>query len=128
MAYNLNVRMSGPILEGTAPAMVDTMLVSAVAEVADYTKFEVLMTLDQVLQNPTGFYESQIRDDTVSRLVHRIHDNGVVYGPWLEGVGSRNYPVTRFRGYHTFRVVRNRMAQKSRAIVEAHVAALARVL
>jgi hypothetical protein len=27
-----------------------------------------------------------------------------VYGPWLEGVGSRNFPVTRFRGYHAFRV------------------------
>jgi hypothetical protein len=32
-----------------------------------------------------------------------IVDGDVVYGPWLEGVGSRNSPVTRFAGYHTFR-------------------------
>lgn len=126
--YILNVRMTGPVLEGTASAMTDVMLVSAVAEVADYAKFEVLMTLDQALQNPTGYYESQITDQTLSPLLHRIHDNGVVYGPWLEGVGSRNYPVTRFRGYHSFRVARNRMATKTRAIIAAHVERLTRVL
>lgn len=26
-----------------------------------------------------------------------------LYGPWLEGQGSRNYPVTRFKGYNSAR-------------------------
>lgn len=29
--------------------------------------------------------------------------NDLPYGPWLEGVGSRNFPVTRFPGYHALR-------------------------
>jgi hypothetical protein len=126
--FNLNVRMVGPVLEGKAPAIVEAMTASVVAEVADYTKFEVLRTLMEVLQHPTGYYESQITDTPVSSTLHRVHDNGVVYGPWLEGVGSRNYPVTRFKGYHTFRIVRNRMAQKTKAIVAAHLDRITKVL
>jgi hypothetical protein len=31
-----------------------------------------------------------------------VHDDiAKPYGPWLEGVGSRNAPVTRFEGYHS---------------------------
>ena len=123
MADNANVyvRLSGPIVEGKAPEIVDTMLVGAISEVADYAKFEVLSQLHAVLQHPTGHYESQITDQTISPTLHRIHDSGVIYGPWLEGVGSRNYPVTRFPGYHTFRVVKNRMRAKATAIIEAYV-------
>lgn len=118
------VRLAGPVVEGRAEAEVETMLVSSVAEVADYTKFEVLMQLHSVLQNPTGHYESQITDQPLQPTLHRIHDNMVIYGPWLEGVGSRNYPRTRFKGYHTFRIVKNRMRGKAKAIIEAHVATL----
>lgn len=118
------VRMTGPILEGQAPAIVEAMTVSTVAEIADYAKFEVLMQLHQVLQHPTGYYESQITDQTLSPTMHRIHDNNVIYGPWLEGIGSRNYPATRFKGYRTFRIVRARMSAKSRQIVADHLARL----
>lgn len=121
-SLQLNVHLSGPILQGRATVIVDAMLASTVSEVADYTKYEVLTQLHGVLQHPTGYYESRIDDQTVSPFVHRIHDSGVIYGPWLEGVGSRNAPVTRFKGYRTFQIVRNRMAQKAKAIIEAHTA------
>lgn len=124
----LNVTKVGPLLEGKAPAVVEAMTASVVAEVADYAKFEVLRTLIEVLQHPTGYYESQITDTPVSSTLHRVHDNGVVYGPWLEGVGSRNYPVTRFKGYHTFRIVRNRMRTKVKAIIDAHLARITKEL
>jgi|SRR5215472_1861703 len=125
---NVYVRMNGPLLEGRAPAIVEAAMVSAVAEVADYTKFEVLSQLHEVLQHPTGYYESQITDQTITPTLHRIHDNMVIYGPWLEGVGSRNYPVTRFKGYHTFRLVKNRMRRKAKQIVADHVARLVKTL
>lgn len=121
-SMNLNVRLHGPTVEGLAPAIVDKLLQSAVAEVADYTKFEVLMNLDKSLQNPTGYYESQIKADPDGVFRYRVHDSNVIYGPWLEGVGSRNFPVTRFKGYHSFRIARNRMAQKARAVIDAHIA------
>lgn len=60
--------------------------------------------LRQVLQNPTGFYESNIQVDR--RQIYRgVSDGGVIYGPWLEGTGSRN-KTTRFKGYKTFRIVK----------------------
>lgn len=51
---------------------------------------------------PTG-YESRhiVNRDLGSR--HIIQDTNVVYGPWLDGSGSRNFPKTRFRGYAIFR-------------------------
>lgn len=118
----MHVRLSGPTVTGTAPALLNLAMAGAVAEVADYTKFEVLSQLDKVLVNPTGYYESRVTSEPRGPLTYSVNDSDVVYGPWLEGVGSRNFPVTRFEGYHTFRIVRNRMAQKSRAVVEAFLA------
>jgi hypothetical protein len=119
--------LAGPLVEGKANAVVDAMMASAVAEVADYTKYEVLTQLDRVLVNPTGYYESQIADTPVSPFLHRVHDSGVVYGPWLEGISSRNQ-TTRFKGYHTFRIVQGRISQKSSAIIAAHFARASEVL
>jgi hypothetical protein len=127
MAGTVHVRLVGPLVEGKANAIVDAMMVSAVAEVADYTKYEVLTQLDKVLVNPTGYYMSQIEDTPVSPFLHRVHDSGVVYGPWLEGISSRNQ-TTSFRGYHTFRIVQGRISQKSSAIIAAHFARASEVL
>jgi hypothetical protein len=123
----VRVRLAGPLVEGKANAIVDAMMVSAVAEVADYAKYEVLTQLGKVLVNPTGYYESQIADTPVTPFLHRIHDSGVVYGPWLEGISSRNQ-TTRFKGYHTFRIVQGRISQKSSAIIAAHFARASEVL
>lgn len=118
----LDVHLSGPTLEGLGPTIVDRRLAEATTELADYTRFEVLMQLDRVLQHPTGYYESQIVDQTLNPWMHSVNDSQVIYGPWLEGIGSRNAPVTKFAGYHTFRIVKNRMEQKSKAIMQAWVA------
>jgi hypothetical protein len=44
-----------------------------------------------------------VRREYGSHVVSDGGWSGPVYGPWLEGIGSRNAPVTRFRGYHAFR-------------------------
>lgn len=115
---NINVRLQGPTVQGLAVPMLEGMLDVALVEVASYTQHEVSMELMQVLQHPTGYYESRIKTDRVSAEQYSINDSQVIYGPWLEGVSSRN-ASTRFKGYATFRRVRNRMAQKASAIVEA---------
>jgi hypothetical protein len=120
----LHVTMKGPTVEGLAEPMLTAALDASLAEVADYTKHEVDMRLMEVLQNPTGYYQSRIVAERVSREVYSVNDGGVIYGPWLEGVSRRN-AETRFKGYATFRIVRNRMAQKARAIIDATVAATA---
>jgi len=52
----------------------------------------------------TGHYNKNIKG-TVYNMVGVIEDGfpeKVIYGPWLEGVSSRNM-TTRFKGYATFR-------------------------
>jgi hypothetical protein len=123
MIGQVYVSLKGPTVEGLAGPMLAVALDAALAEVADYTKYEVSMELSEVLQHPTGYYESQIRSERVSAEAFSINDSGVVYGPWLEGISSRNQS-TRFKGYATFRRVKNRMAQKSEAIIGAAISAL----
>lgn len=68
---------------------------------------------------PTGEWSRSIKvrqaRDAASgryRSGYSVHDSGIVYGPWLEGVGSRNL-TSRFKGYHTFRKVRDEIARKA---------------
>jgi hypothetical protein len=57
--------------------------------------------LDEVLVNPTGHYRSQIKS-TATPLYVEVTDSMVVYGPWLEGTGTRNQRSS-FKGYSVFR-------------------------
>jgi hypothetical protein len=51
--------------------------------------------------------------------------NDLPYGPWLEGLGSRNSPVTRFPGYHSLRQAavetERQIPQIAQPIVDEHV-------
>jgi len=120
MIGSINVRLKGPTVEGLAQPMLQATLDAALKEVASYTQYEVSMELIRVLQHPTGYYESQVSTERVSAEVYSINDSNVIYGPWLEGISSRNQ-TTRFKGYATFRRVKNRMAQKAGDIIEAAV-------
>lgn len=51
---------------------------------------------------PTGYAARHIVNRDLGSM-HVITDSGIVYGAWLEGVGSRNFPTTRFKGYAIFR-------------------------
>lgn len=112
----LKVIKKGPLFDGRAGRVMDAYIADAEQAVAQAGVNDVRSALGSVLQNPTGYYESRIRtdlqsDDTV------VTDGGVVYGPWLEGVSSRN-KATRFRGYHTFRKVTQRLQSRAGAIAE----------
>lgn len=108
-----NVHVTGPLFDGRADAAVDAFTHQVEHDIAVAGQRMVLDRLGQVLQHPTGRYESKIRTDRAAGA-ERIWDGGrVVYGPWLEGVGSRNYPVTVFRGYRTFRIVGQQLRQDS---------------
>jgi len=110
--------ISGPIFDGRADLEVVRYLTEAEMEVAEYAKDQLYNEFDAHFQHPTGYYKSQVQ---VRKGINRVavNDGGVVYGPWLEGVGSRNYPRTRFKGYSSFRRVANRL--KTEATVVASV-------
>jgi hypothetical protein len=117
----IHVRLAGPTVEGFATPMVEKMLEGATHEVADYAKFQVMITEEETFINPTGYYTSKTTLTPLSPTSYSLNDGMVIYGPWLEGVGSRNAPVTRFPGYHIYRKTKNSIAQKSKAIVDAWV-------
>ena len=97
-----SVRFSGPVFDGRALAACEALTEAAKEEIGKEGVSIIQSSLDQVLQHPTGYYRYQIQYDHEG-IETVIGDGGVVYGPWLEGVGSRNSPVTKFPGYHTFR-------------------------
>lgn len=79
---------------------------------ADWALADIRRTFHTSFRMPTGYYESHVRvsNDMGDPVVN---DGGQIkYGPWLEGVGSRNAPATRFRGYHAFRNAAQRLQQR----------------
>jgi hypothetical protein len=96
------VTTSGPFFDGRADAAVEDACEEAERSIGIIGASMVRTELAGVLRVETPFYRMQVeaRPDPPG---WRITDQGVIYGHWLEGTGSRNYPRTRFRGYATFR-------------------------
>jgi len=70
-------------------------------------------------QASTGHYRRSIHA-VATHLHGLIHDSDVVYGPWLEGVSSRNQ-TTRFKGYASFRRVGQSLEKDAQKVLQAHV-------
>lgn len=110
----VDVTVSGPLFDGRAAAALDAFEIAAAAAVGDMAYMEVRAELSRNLRNPTPFYESRVMHDRASSTGYgRVHDSDVIYGPWLEGTGSRNSPVTRFKGYRSFRTATQRADTKA---------------
>ena|SRR5258708_5090472 len=107
----------GPIFDGRAEIALDEFVRVSEELMAHAAMDQVIERLNSVLQHPTGYYESQIAVE--KRFdAYAVTDSGVVYGPWLEGTGSRN-KTTRFKGYSTFRIIRDKI--RGEAKVQAEV-------
>lgn len=98
-------------VEATFAALSDEIRTELAQETLDF----LINALKGDFKHPTGRYISNLAImDTEAATM--ITDNGVVYGPWLEGVSSRN-ARSRFKGYAEFR--------KAAAMAENKAAALA---
>lgn len=109
-------RLRGPISSGAIHDHVADYENEVAEALAEESEDMVLNRLSHVLRHPTGYYESRISTRKLAANRYEIHDSGVVYGPWLEGTGSRNSPVTVFPGYHTFQTVKMAMKHKRKNI------------
>jgi hypothetical protein len=96
------VSASGPLFDGRAERAIRDFCDDLTDTVAEEGRVRVLENLSTSLQHPTGNYERHITVDNVAHDHAQVTDDGVVYGPWLEGESSRNR-TTRFRGYSSFR-------------------------
>lgn len=118
---SVDIRMSGPWFDGRAERAMDRACTDALDDVAAYAEERVLMGTSANFKTRTPYYETRITTDRVSSEVSLVHDQGVVYGPWLEGVGSRNSPVTRFKGYRHWRAAKQAVSVRGPQIADAAV-------
>lgn len=119
MRLNVSVKTKGAILDSTKTKAAGKRLVVEMNELlAVEAHKRVLDRLGRVLKQPTGYYESRIQVERRSQY-RGVTDQRVRYGGWLEGVDPRNR-TTRFKGYHTFREVKQSINQdKARIIAPA---------
>lgn len=117
MGVSVRVDTRGTIFH-TAEAhhVVDQMGDHIEREVARQGDDMIHRALHEVLRHPTGYYESRVTVHAEGSGVEIDGDN-VIYGPWLEGVGSRNQ-TTRFKGYFTFRRVAQALEIKAQEIAD----------
>jgi hypothetical protein len=100
---SIEVHTSGPIFDGASAEHTMRDLADAIGEGVAHKGIGVVrVELGKVLKHPTGHYSSNIQRSSYGSR-HEIHDGRMIYGPWLAGVGSRNAPVTRFKGYAHWR-------------------------
>jgi hypothetical protein len=112
----IRTRMSGPFFDGRAIRAVGAFTQELEEEAAEWALADIRRTYHRSFQMPTGYYESHVRiSNQMGDSV--VNDGGkIAYGPWLEGVGSRNAPTTRFRGYHAFRDAAARLEARVEAM------------
>lgn len=117
----VEIIFDGPLFDGRAERAMKDAADEARESIAEFAEEHALALMGAAFRHPTGYYESRVTTTRVSADVSLVHDQGVVYGPWLEGVGSRNSPVTRFPGYFHWRRTKALVAARGPQIAEAAV-------
>ncbi len=96
------VIVSGPIFSGVSERDAQRMCDFMEESIAKEGKKLVSANLAVSIRQRTPVYETRIRVHKKAEGTE-VNDSGMIYGPWLEGTGSRNAPVTKFKGYASFR-------------------------
>lgn len=114
MLLDVSTNSRGPIFDGRALAAANEYVNRLERELATEGLSILKDEMHAVFRHPTGYYESrcQVVDG------HKIWDQRVVYGPWLAGIGSRNFPATKFRGYHHWTRTRDKLNERKQGIGE----------
>lgn len=115
--FSVDIDSHGPILDGRGGMVVRDFCDDWERSFARDIEEQIQVRLASVLKHPTGRYQSSI-GIRASGMGQEVHDSGIIYGPWLEGTGSRNAPKTRFKGYSTFR--RTHQGMDARAAMDAN--------
>ncbi len=138
MQVNTSIKLSGPIFDANQQ-FIDDAAEAAVQELMEDGESR----LDEILRpRPSGVFLSVARAQKgkasvgdyrrgVSGVRRRLHalitDGGKIYGPWLEGISQRNQ-TTRFKGYASFRKVKDWLQKRAKKTFQRHVARAVRRL
>lgn len=97
----MDVEFIGPFFDQAAWDAATTTLRDGVQAAVSDSAYQLwLDNLEGSLKNPTGYYQGEINVRHEDRQ-DVVNDQAVIYGWWLEGIGRRNAPVTRFEGYQS---------------------------
>jgi hypothetical protein len=118
---SIEVTFRGPLFDGRAERAAQDACDEARDKIAEFAQDRVLAGTAANFKTRTPYYETRVTTTRVSSEVSLVWDQGVVYGPWLEGVGSRNFPVTRFRGYRFWRAAKHAVATRGPEMAEQAV-------
>lgn len=125
MTVRVDVEADGPLWNGRAIFMLARTTDDVERDAARHAEDLVQARLHTVLRRPTGHYQSTVH--VVYASDPYVDGEGTVYGRWLEGTGSRN-ATTRFKGYHTFRLMGQRAERDAGPIADRHIDRLARMI
>jgi hypothetical protein len=121
------VEIHGSFLTGNPLPAVDDFITDVTWVVGAQGLADWHQKLDQRLQDPTPYYETQLMVERQTPEIVWAHDRGVIYGPWLEGTSSRNR-TTKFKGYTSKRQTEQELQRKVPVIVQPYVEQLIRRL
>jgi len=110
------VILSGPFFESRDRAMAE-ITAEIEHDLAQAGHALVKTNLVTFIRMPTPYYwtRTEVRGNPSGPGLS-IWDNYIIYGPWLEGVGSRNFPKTRFKGYSSFRIAAGALERRAPGI------------
>jgi hypothetical protein len=117
----IEIEFRGPLFDGRAERAMERAADEARDDIAAYAEERVLMGTSANFKTRTPYYETRVTTTRVSSEVSLVNDQGVIYGPWLEGVGSRNRERPGFPGYHFWRTAKQAVAARGPQIAEAAV-------
>lgn len=130
MKIEISIDVSGPVFDGTHEAIMDHYVGHVTSELGDIAVNRIRKYLPEVYEYPRdpaslhgtqhfnpGLYVSDIHTDRMSSEINLVNDTPVVYGPWVEGVGSCN-DSTRFKGHHAFRKIAQQLEAEAGAIAD----------
>lgn len=132
-----SITCTGPLFDGTADREMNQgttavrqklasegkklVIAAFVARIKDnHGRFlNTVTTIDQSRTFQTGKYTlPEVIPDPVTDTL--VTTDLATYGPWLEGEGSRN-SITRFRGYHGFRMAAQALNLVAEGIAEDEI-------
>lgn len=115
---SIDIDMRGPLFDGRAERAIDRACDEARDNIADFAEERVLMGTSANFKTRTPYYETRVTTERVSSEVALVTDQGVIYGPWLEGVGSRNRARPGFPGYHFWRAAKQAVVTRGPQIAQ----------
>ena len=132
MNLSVKVATQGPLFTSKATRLMGKAVDSAIKEVVQKGEQRlaeelrprpagVYLSVGQAGQGKasTGNYRRNISTEFKNQSA-MIHDGNVVYGPWLEGISSRN-ETTRFKGYGVYRQTASHLQKIAKGIFNAHL-------